>query len=64
MRAAALALEDLPPARVRAEGEARVRRAIFGLPEVHAEARRAGVELRSPSQIPLPPATVSKTSPM
>ena len=64
VRAAALALEDLPPARVRAEGEARVRRAIFGLPEVHAEARRAGVELRSPSQIPLPLATVSKTSPM
>ena len=56
VRAAALALEALPPERVRAEGEARVRRAIFGLPEVHAEARRAGVELRSPSQIPLPPA--------
>ena len=59
VRAAALALEALPPERVRAEGEARVRRAIFGLPEVHAEARRAGVELRSPSQIPLPPAIVT-----
>ena len=56
VRAAARALEGVPPERVRAEGEALVRRAIFGLPEVHAEARRAGVELRTPSQIPLPPA--------
>lgn len=56
IRAAANALQGLPEVRVRSEGEQLVRRALFDLPEVQAAARSAGVVLRDPKQVPLPPA--------
>ena len=55
IRAGARALRGLSPARVRAEGEGLVQQALFELPEVKTMAKRAGVELREPSQVPLPP---------
>lgn len=55
IRAGARALRGLSPERVRTEGEGLVQQALFELPEVKAMARRAGVELREPSQVPLPP---------